>query len=808
MDKYTQPTFSHRTTQKRKYANDKAWYKYFADYYSGKSENSNSSHVTNVEQKRKMKINYDLFNNIIDEEDFKYVTKPYGDEVGELPASFSNRDICSQNIKVMLGMEMKRPFDYRLFAVNEEATSRREQEQFSRVKEYVESQIMSPIIETIQQRALEQQQGTELSPEQIQQLQEQIAEETKRATPPEVKKYMSREHQDPAEAMGNQLLSYIMNNDGIQTKFNHMFKHMCLGGINCGLVTIVNGKPTLIVTNPLDLNYDNSPGIDFIQDGQFATCIYHMTPDHVVTFFSDSPEGLSDKEIDDIYTMNVGSLANPYYEPDFSFNEYYDVNPVSTIPVHHVTFKSLRKIGFLKYYDEYGQIQELLVNEDYTLQVEHGDIDINWEWIPEAHEAWIIGSKYYKKCRPIPGQFKDLNNIYICNLPYYGAVVDSVNSELTSPMERQKHWQYLYNVVIFRIEQLMASDKGKQVFMNIGMIPKSSGIDIKQFVYYQDALKIGFMNPSESSKEPMADDISKAVKEVDLSLGSDIQKYMMIADYIERRCSLANGITDAMRGMTASNEAVTNNQMNYNQSSYILEPYYELHNQVKKFILSALLEQAKVAYQGENSLKLPFVLDDMSLEMLSIDLGLLDSSTFGLFIANSGIAFETKQLVLNLAQAALQNQKAELSDVIKVARADSVQEAEELLNTAEQLAQERSMEVEKMRSEEQRRILEQTEMYSQKQHERDIELVIIKEEEKRKTDLSKQVILSLGFSENKDVNQNKIPDVLEVYNAQMKTLENNKKLDLEERKFQHKEKTDKEKLKIEKEKLNNKKNSN
>ena len=56
-----------------------------------------------------MKVNYDLFNNILDTTDFEYVTKPFGNkEEGELPARLVNRDILSNKIKSVLGMEQRR----------------------------------------------------------------------------------------------------------------------------------------------------------------------------------------------------------------------------------------------------------------------------------------------------------------------------------------------------------------------------------------------------------------------------------------------------------------------------------------------------------------------------------------------------------------------------------------------------------------------------------------------------------------------------------------------------------------------------
>src|SRR5690606_20853180 len=94
---------------------------------------------------RRMRINYDLFNNKINQADFEHVCAPFGKEVGKLPADFTNKDILSGKVKALLGMEMKRPFSWKVVATNEEATTRREQEESKRLREFVTNTIMQPI---------------------------------------------------------------------------------------------------------------------------------------------------------------------------------------------------------------------------------------------------------------------------------------------------------------------------------------------------------------------------------------------------------------------------------------------------------------------------------------------------------------------------------------------------------------------------------------------------------------------------------------------------------------------------------------
>ena len=94
-----------RLSRKEKEANDFLWYREKADMYDAKAGISNIGQGGINEYKR-MKVNYDLFNNIVELSDFNYVCAPYGAKVGELPAKMANRDISSYRIKALLGMEM------------------------------------------------------------------------------------------------------------------------------------------------------------------------------------------------------------------------------------------------------------------------------------------------------------------------------------------------------------------------------------------------------------------------------------------------------------------------------------------------------------------------------------------------------------------------------------------------------------------------------------------------------------------------------------------------------------------------------
>ena len=788
-------TSSERISRTEKEANDFQWYKDKINMYDTEA-GFYSTGYGGVSEFKRMKVNYDLFNNVMDLSDFAYVCSPYGSEVGELPADMVNRDISSYRVKAMLGMEMRRPFGYRIIAVNKEATQRREEEETKKITQYVVDSIMAPIRQQTEMQYQEQLQNKELAPEEKQKIVAQMEAQIEANTPERVRMYMKRDHQDPAEVQGQQITNYLIQKQEVRKKFNKGWKHACISAYEVYWMGIINGEPTLKVINPVRFSCDKSSDIDYIEDGEWAAAEFRMHPSEVIRMFK-----LTDDEIDTIWENHNRTSLNRIQNNMFSFEEYVNTEDENTVRVLHVAFKGLRKIGWLDYIDQDGVLQtKTMVDESYTLNKKNGDVSITWEWIPENYEGYKIGADIFKEMKPIEGQFKDLDNIYLGNkLPYYGAIYDNMNSQPTSIMDRMKVYQYYYNIVMYRLELLLASDKGKKVLMNINAIPSESGIDIKKWQYYVDSSPYMWYNPDEEGMNQS--DVNTIAKVIDLSLASDINKYIELAEYLEQKCGKSVGITDPVLGQTAVSERVANNQQNLVQTSHMLEPYFDLHNSVKKNVLQGLLSLAKVAYVGSDKKYLTYVLDDMSLEMLKLDLNLLDESTLGLFMEDSSMSEEIKQTINNLAHAAMQNQKIELSDVLKVIKQDSIQEAEEALLTSEELREGRVREAEEANRKHELEKLDKIEQSAETAHEREKEIVVLKESERRKTVIQAQTILSLGFNEDKDVDGDGVVDVMEVakegINAQLAISKENR----ENRKQEHDMQMDKERNKLEEKKI-------
>lgn len=780
-----------RISQKDKEKNDYRWYKDNIDELVNQSNGFNNT--TGLHNKyNRLKSNYDLYNNIIDHTDFKHIINPYSLDANnhEVPADFTAKDILSSNIKVVQGLERVRPFEYSIMAINDEAIDRKKNKFKELVQKQVQSFIMQPIMEQVRMEKEQQLKGKELTAEEQEKIKQEIQQEIQQRTPKELIRYMERDYTDPVEHAAQQIINFLGKSLKLEKIFNDGWKHALLAAEEVYYVSIVNDQPCVKVCNPIYLSYPRHTDSPYIHDREWVMYEHRMSPSEVVNNFG---EYLTDEQIDTIYErVNEGAVF------DFSSP---DNQSIYTVSVFHAAWKSLRKIGFLSYYDMNGEVQETIVDETYTKRKE--DISLEWRWISEVHEGYKIFDDVYFGMRPTPGQYKDLNNIYKCNLPYIGAVYDEHNSQPTSLVDRVKTLVYLYIIIFYRLELTLAADKGKKMIFNLNSIPKKNGVDLQKWMHYFDILNIAFIDPSEEGNRGV--DVTQMAKEIDLSRMADISKYIQLLSYIEEKVRSSLGITPQMLGEMQSRETNQNAQRAIQQSGYILEPYFSLHNEIKKEVFDYLLEIAKITYGGEGVKKIAFATDDMTQTILEVDGQLLEEATLHIYTSNSTRVHRIKETIESIAGQMAANNAIDTSTVIRVLKAEGIVTAEEILKEAERERTEQNQQIQQQQIQEQKEAREMAAQLRREEmnHERD--MIVLKERERRETELTKQAMLSMGFAEDKDVDKDGRPDVFEIYQFQQDAEIKARKQNLDEAKFMHQQRVDQEKLKIDRQKSKNSK---
>lgn len=622
-------------------------------------------------------VNYDLVNSIMSEEDFKYVMDPYGQgssKVGNQPAQLRDINIVINKINLLKGEEMHRPFKFNVMAVNGESVSARESQKADMLRQVAMQMIAADL-------------GESLEPEVDPATGEEIPK-----TFEEVDKYMSHSYTDIREKWGNSILTYLRHKEHLELKFNEGWEHGLIAAEEIYYIGIVNGEPKLRVCNPLNCEFDRNPDNPWIEDGDWFKEDRWMTAGQVLDEFG---EYLTDAQVKD---LDEGSISKglgtesmfagfAYPEADMNGNNFSTRSNRSNSHylVTHCVWKSMKKIGFVSYPDENGEMQEGIVDESFKLddEMKEAGYKVEWRWISDVWHGTKIGDGVIVGVEPMPNQSRSMDNPCDVKLPYIGRVYNATNSTQTSLVDLLKPHQYLYNIVWFRLEAELAKAKGKKFVMDVAQIPKSQGMDMDKWLYMFDNVGIAFINSFEEGSEKFQGQVSQfnQFQAIDVSLSQSVGQYISILSKIEQLVDKIVGITPQREGSTHQSETASGVERSVTQSSHITEPWFYIHNEIKKRVMAQLLETSKFAYDGKK--KMQFILDDVERIHMEIDMDKFADSDYGVFITNSGQDHIILQKLQGLVQQGISSGAATFSDAIQMFKSNSVAELSNLIKDSE-----------------------------------------------------------------------------------------------------------------------------
>lgn len=469
------------------------------------------------------------------------------------------------------------------------------------------------------------------------------------------------------------------------------------------------------------------------------------------------------------------------------------------INVWHCCWKSFKKIGFVTYQDpNTGEIDELQVDESY--KVTGMELNVEWTWIIEVWEGYRVGEDLYIGIQPLEYQHISADNLNSQKLPYTGVVYNNTNSAPRSLVSMMKPLQYMYIVLWYRLELAMARDKGKVPVIDVTQIPKSMGIDVNKWMHYLGALGVAFINPYEEGWDIPGREGGKPSQfnqftSLDLTMANTIDQYINLMDKIEAMVSEISGVSKQREGSVASNELVGNVERSIVQSAHITEPWFWVHNQVKKEALTMLLDTSKVAWK-DNKRCLHYILDDATRAFITLSDEFFYED-MDIFIDDTTKNQQQVEALKQLMQPAMQN-GASLLDIAEIITMDNISMIKSRLEEIEQKRMEQQQAMEQAQAErEQQAIQMQNEIKEEelmiKEAEMDLEKYKIDQDNATKITVA-QLNAYRGL-ENQDQNQNNIPDTMEI--AQQALAERKQASDEASKQFEFNAKIREQKMKKE-----------
>lgn len=640
--------------------------------------------------------------------DLAMVLNPSNVNASFIPDSIQHYPIMNSKLNVLRGEESKRIFDYRVIITNPNAVSE--------IEENKKQQLVSQVQQLIQDQ--------NLSEEQFNAEMEKLSD------------FFTFKWQDMREVRANALLNHYSKELNIQLLFNQGFVDALAVGEEIYKCDIIGGEPVIEKLNPLKVRIFKSGYSNKIEDADIVVIEDYWSPGRIIdTFYdvltkkdmeyiesmpnstdhtTDSMDNIDDRfgyvnaqMVGEQFTSQEGFFWDPIGGTDGIGTSLLPFDTAGNIRVLQVYWKSRRRIKRVKSYDPItGEEIFTLYPETYIINKDLGEEEKIF-YVNEAWEGTKIGQDIYVNMRPRVIQYNRLSNPSRCHFGIIGSIYNLNDNKPFSMVDMMKPYNYLYDTIHDRLNKLIARNWGMLVNLDLAKVPK--GWDIDKWMYFAktngiivtDSFKEG--NIGAATGKIAGAFNSQTV--INAELGNTIQQYTNLLEFIKMEMSDVAGISKQREGQISNRETVGGVERATLQSSYITEWLFTVHDDVKKRVLEAFIETAKIAIKGR-SLKFQYILSDNSYKVMDIDGDEFAECDYGLVVDNSNGTQQLQQKLDMLAQAALQNQALTFSTIMKLYNSSSLAEKQRMVEENEQQMIQRQQEAQQQQMQQQQQQLQ------------------------------------------------------------------------------------------------------
>lgn len=636
------------------------------------------------ESLRNKVINYNLYLGKTVKDDYDIHLNPNGLQDVFSPDEIVHYPIARPYLDVLIGEEADRRFEWRAIVTNPTAIS-----EIEKTKNNMLKQRIAEIIE-----------NSQLSPEQAEQ---------------ELKNYLyylKFEYQDIREKRANLLLKHYIKELDLKRKFNEGFKNVTIVGEEAYIGEVINGRPSIELMDPKKTyvlragtsnRYEDADIIvtyDYIPPGK-AVDIYHKHLSETEVKWLDTEPSKQDGGANDELTLDrdergIHMAREEMFEDylDITHDIYGDgdssvhsevVDSYGNVRRIRLFWKSFKKIKRIKYFDDLGNVQYRMASEFEEANEALGEEEESY-WVGQWWEGVKLGKKIYPYIRPREIQFNKFSDPGYNHPGIVGQIYNTGEMKVVSPMDVAKPYQLLYDATMHKLSDALSKWFGAMPVVDKATIPE--GWDITKWMYFARKAGIAVKDSFKEGQKGMATGKLAASVQgstgqiINQPLGDFIQQQINMLNYVEMQMGRIIGVPPQRLGQIENRETVGGVERAVTQSSFITNELFKRHDDVKKRVLTLLVETAKVALK-DNPQKFQHIGDDYLSQIFDIDDTFVEEE-YGIVIDNENDLTKIEQTFEQLAHAAMQNQALKFGDLLKLFTTSSLSEKQRIIEQGEE----------------------------------------------------------------------------------------------------------------------------
>tara|TARA_Y100000401_G_scaffold54833_1_gene43119 strand:- start:1614 stop:3950 length:2337 start_codon:yes stop_codon:yes gene_type:complete len=594
--------------------------------------------------------NYQAYHGHFDPKDYEHITDQYGTP---FPARMTNYNIIAPKIDLLTSEELRRPLETKISSINRDAVQRKEDMKVSLIMEELLADVKKEINDVM---------GMDIT-------QDNVDFEI----PDDIEAYMRYTYKEAIEVVAEDGIEYLKERYRWKDLFKNGFRDLLVLGKVFYKISVRNGDPYVRRVDPRNIAFDSSIESDYLDESQWVVEQRWLSVNEILDEYGQELTKEDVMELENMRHISSGTeLA--HYNTSIEWINYDSATGVR-IRLIHGEWKSIRQLKFKVSPNKYDPNNPFRKSVGDNYKPRKGE-EIETKFVDDIWEGTKIGGRIVVNCRRRPNQVRSVDDAGKTPLSYVGCTHNMSAGRVTSLVDVLKHIQMLYNVVMYHIELTLSRAGGKAVVYDVSQMPSNIGMDMQTVLYH---IKNDGIIPINSRDEGADTARFNQFQQIDFTLSNSVQQLINLKLMLEQTAGQVCGITPQREGAVSQYEAVGNVQRTVIQSNLVTENWFFQHTEVKKRVVERVCNLMKVCWADGK--KAGFILGDGAFKTLSVfpDIALND---YGIYVNEGAKDDAIKQAITQLSQSALQSGNIQLLDVIKVLKADSLTEAEHVLENA------------------------------------------------------------------------------------------------------------------------------
>lgn len=521
---------------------------------------------------------------------------------------------------------------------------------------------------------------------------------------PDAKEFMEKFNQDYIDEQskqGQDILDYVRaTTDDSHIYLANFFNFCALG--ECYSYSEIRGNKIYKEAVPVMEAYPIPNNKFFVEDHDMFARKIMMSYNQIMEMFDKSLTDNDRAYLEEYYTKGVDTpsagkilrydnykgfysdVCDKFTDEERTFFKTNNLSPYednnTLYEVWHVVWKGWAKRGIVTKINQLGFQEQNIVEEDYQLNKEAGDISIEWEYEPQVYEGYRIGNRY-NAIYPIKARAIAYNRNG--KLPYNGIMEVLPFMGKFSIIDTITPFQILRNIISYHREMVIAKNK-----MLVLMYPKSLLADPEDALYRLEAT--GTLPVDD--EEDVSGVKMQQVRLLNANMGQYISELTNLMESIKLEAREMVDMNQQRYGQITQSAGSSTTQQAISQSAMGSIIITQTFDDFRRLDYNRDLDYAKLAFI--DGLNTSYIDESGHQRFLSVDLNSFLSEDYATTVRNDSKEIDKLEQLRQWAFSAAQN--GDLDMAMAAITGDNVSKIKDTINRFNQIKQQHEEQMKQM----------------------------------------------------------------------------------------------------------------